>query len=127
MCATPERADDGKKEVLFIPLPALLWDGETKGRREYACAPERPCAVFLLARIRHGNRDRGCEPAQLAAVLCRAKAARELSRAASGMNCRRCSGSIHHLWQQRTKEPMVPRFYSCGLICSTSAARCGGI
>jgi len=79
MCATPERADDGKKEVLFIPLPALLWDanmtphrgdeGETKGRREYACAPERPCAVFLLARIRHWNRDRGCEPAQLAAVL----------------------------------------------------------
>jgi len=35
----------------------------------YACAPERPCAVFLLARIRHWNRDCGCEPAQLAAAL----------------------------------------------------------
>src|SRR5258707_15409170 len=39
--------------------------GETKGRREYACAPERACAVFLLARIRHWNCDRGCEPTQL--------------------------------------------------------------
>jgi hypothetical protein len=58
----------------FIPFPALLCDanmstGETKGRRENACAPARPCAVFLLARIRHWNRDRGCERAQLAAVL----------------------------------------------------------
>jgi hypothetical protein len=39
----------------------------------------------LLGRIRHWNRDRGCEPAQLAAVLWHTKAARELSRAASGM------------------------------------------
>ena len=60
-----------RKGRIFIRLPALLWDanmtphGETKGRRENACAPERPCAVFLLARIRHWNRDRGCEPAQL--------------------------------------------------------------
>ena len=34
----------------------------------YACAPERACAVFLLARIRHWNRDRGCEPDQLAVL-----------------------------------------------------------
>jgi hypothetical protein len=38
-----------------------------EGEAHYACAPARPCAVFLLARIRHGNRDRGCEPTQLAA------------------------------------------------------------
>ena len=80
MCATPERADDGKKRGAFYPIAGIALrcqhnpaqgrrTGETKGRREYACAPERPCAVFLLARIRHWNRDRGCEPAQLAAVL----------------------------------------------------------
>ena len=75
MCATPERADDGKRGAFYpiagpgFRMPKWPRTGETKGRREYACAPERPCAVFLLARIRHWNRDRGCEPAQLAAVL----------------------------------------------------------
>jgi hypothetical protein len=33
MCATPERADDGKKEVPFIPLPALLWDANMTPHR----------------------------------------------------------------------------------------------
>ena len=65
------RARSAKKRSSFTPLPVLPWDAnmvphrETKGRREYACAPARPCAVFLLARIRHWNCDRGCEPTQL--------------------------------------------------------------
>jgi hypothetical protein len=33
MCATPERADDEKKEVPFIPLPALLWDANMTPHR----------------------------------------------------------------------------------------------
>jgi hypothetical protein len=53
------------RAVCGIVLDAKLRTGETKGRREHACAPEGHCAVFLLARIRHWNRDRGCERAQL--------------------------------------------------------------
>jgi hypothetical protein len=61
-CAAPERASDRPEEVLFYSIAGTALGcqhdprtGETKGRRENACAPERPCAVFLLARIRHWN------------------------------------------------------------------------
>src|SRR5262245_25051567 len=41
---------------------------EAKGRRGYAYACDRPCAVFSLSRMGHWNGDRDCEPAQLTAV-----------------------------------------------------------
>jgi hypothetical protein len=63
---------DRRKRGALLPhcrhclgMPTWPRTGETKGRREYACAPERPCAVFLHARTRHWNCDRGCEPTQL--------------------------------------------------------------
>jgi hypothetical protein len=47
------------------PLPGTALgcqDDPAQGRRRGGALC---CAVFLLARIRHWNRDRGCEPTQL--------------------------------------------------------------
>jgi hypothetical protein len=65
------RARSTKKRCSFthcrhcLGMPTWPAQWRRRGGAEYACAPERPCAVFLLARIRHWNCDRGCEPTQL--------------------------------------------------------------
>jgi hypothetical protein len=65
-----------QKRCFFIPLPALLWDANmtpAQGRRRGGARMRvllKDLVLFscLLAFVT-GIRDRGCEPAQLAAVL----------------------------------------------------------